>query len=173
MCKEKSSFNTLGIMMVLLLIGATGVSTILFNSVYAQNTTMLGEPFLVEQGKITSQKEIGSNRTQFTFSANGTINGNIEVTNTGNITTISKGNDLGFDQGQGIISTRDGSEMANYTLIAVENIPESGNLSYRGATAYSTNSTGELSFLNGILGIFRGEGDPQSGNFVSSEWEWK
>jgi hypothetical protein len=173
MYKEKSSLNTLGIMVVLLLIGGTGFSTILFNSVYAQNTTILGEPFFVEQGKTTNEKEIGPNRTQFTISSNGTMNGNIEVTDTAVITAISIGNNLEFDQGHGITSTRDGSEMANYTLIAVESIPESGNISFRGAAVFSTNSTGELSFLNGMLGIFRGEEDTQSGNFVSREWEWK
>jgi hypothetical protein len=56
---------------------------------YAQTAT-LGEPFLVEKGKITSQKEIDANRTQFTISANGTLNGNIEVTNTGEIVPSSR-----------------------------------------------------------------------------------
>ena len=176
MSKKECTFRNVGVVVIavtLLLILGTGVSTIIFNSVYAQNTTTLGEPFFTERGKITSQKEIGPNRTQFTFSANGTLNGNIEVTNTGDIITISKGNNIHFDQGQGIISTRGGNETANYTLIAVENIPPEGNLSFIGAAAYSTNSTGELSFLNNVLGIFKGEGDSQSGNFVSNEWEWK
>ena len=35
------------------------------------------EPFLVEKGKTTGQKETGPNRTQFTYSANGMLNGNI------------------------------------------------------------------------------------------------
>jgi hypothetical protein len=173
MCQNKRTLNAVGIVVALSLIGGTGVSTLFFNSVYAQNTTMLGEPFFVEEGKITSQTEIGPNRTQFTFSSNGTMNGNIEVTNTANVITISKGNNLGFNQGKGVISTRDGSETANYTLIEVQNITQNGNSSLRGAAAYSTNSTGELSFLNNILGIFKVEGDPQSGNFVSKQWEWK
>jgi hypothetical protein len=100
------------------------------------------------------------------------MNGNIEVTNTGVIMGISKGNNQVFDQEQGVISTINGHETANYTLIAVENIPENGNLSFRGA-AYSTNSTGELSFLNSILGIFKGEGDIQSRDFERIGWEWK
>ena len=52
-------------------------------SAASAQVSTLGEPFLVEKGKITSQKEIGPNRTQFTISANGTLNGNVEVTNTG------------------------------------------------------------------------------------------
>jgi hypothetical protein len=161
-----------GVVVTLILIVGTGIGIIPFNSVYAQNKTMLGEPFFIEKGKVNSQKEIGPNRTLFNFSSNGTMNGNIEVTNTGVITGISKGNNLVFDQEQGVITTINGSETANYTLIAVENIPQNENLSFRGAAAYSTNLTGELSFLNGILGIFKGEGDPQNGDFVRTGWKW-
>jgi hypothetical protein len=92
---------------------------------------------------ITSQKEIGPNRTQFTFTANGTMNGNIEVTNTGEFVSISKG-----EPAPGLITTKDGSETANYTGIDVGNITD-----YHGASAYTTNSTGKLSFLNNMLGI--------------------
>ena len=36
---------------------------------------------------------------------------------------------------------------------------------YQGASAYSTNSTGKLSFLNNILVIYKGEAD-ESGNYA-------
>ena len=81
---------------------------------HAQSAT-LGEPFFVEKGKNTVQKEIGPNRTQYTFTSNGTMNGNIEVTDTGEYVSVSKGNNLVFDKGQGVIKTKDGSETANYT----------------------------------------------------------
>jgi hypothetical protein len=57
------TFNDMGVLVTLILIVGTGISTIPFNSVYAQNKTMLGEPFFVEKGKIISQKELGPNRT--------------------------------------------------------------------------------------------------------------
>jgi hypothetical protein len=161
---------TAGIAVVLLLIGGTGETTIL--NTHAQTTT-LGEPFLVEKGKITSQKEIDANRTQFTISANGTLNGNIEVTNTGEIVTSSKGNNLAVDQGQGVIATKDNSETATYILIGAENFIQAGKTVFRGSIVYSTNSTGNLSFLNNMVGVFKGEGDIATGNFVSTEWEWK
>jgi predicted small metal-binding protein len=47
------------------------------HAVNAQNKTMLGESFFVEKGKITSQKGIDPNRTQFNFSSNGTMNGKL------------------------------------------------------------------------------------------------
>ena len=43
---------------------------------------------------------------------------------------------------------------------------------YQGASAYSTNSTDKLSFLDNMLGIFKGETD-ESGNFVLEQWHWK
>jgi hypothetical protein len=133
---------------------------------HAQTAT-LGEPFFVEKGKNIVQKEIDPNRTQFTFTANGTMNGNIEVTDTGEFVSTSKGNNQSFDQGQGVITTKDGSEKANYTWIDVFN-----GTDFQGAAAYSTNSTGKLSFLDNILGIYKGEVD-ESGNYEESEWHWK
>ena len=109
---------TAGIAVVLLLIVGTGVTSIL-STTHALSAT-LGEPFFVEKGKSIVQKEIGPNRTQYTFTANGTMNGNIEVTDTGEFVSVSK-NNLIFEQGQGVIKTKDGSETANYTLIDVSN----------------------------------------------------
>ena len=68
---------TAGIAVMLLLIGGTEATTVLFNTAHAQSAT-LGEPFYVEKGKNTVQKEIGPNITLSTFNATGTINGNIE-----------------------------------------------------------------------------------------------
>jgi hypothetical protein len=95
------------------------------------------------------------------------MNGNIEVTDTGEYVSISKGNNLLYEQGQGVIKTKDGSETANYTFIDVGNATD-----FQGASAYSTNSTGKLSFLNNILGIYKGQGD-ENGNYEETEWHWK
>ena len=155
---------TAGIAVVLLLIVGTGATSIL-STTYALSAT-LGEPFFVEKGKSTVQKEIGPNITQYTFTANGTMNGNLEVTDTGEFVSVSK-NNLEFEQGQGVIKTKDGSETANYTLIDVSN-----GTAFQGASAYSTNSTGKLSFLNNIIGIYKGETD-ENENYESTEWHWK
>jgi hypothetical protein len=174
MNKKRFTINiTAGIAVMLLLIGViTGATTILLNAAYAQTATTLREPYFVEKGKLTGQKEIGPNRTQYTFTTNGTMNGNIEVTNTGEFVSVSKGNNLAFDQGKGVIATKDGSETANYTFIDVENDTQGGKTIFQGASAYSTNSTGKLPFLNNMLGIFKGETD-QNGNIVNTEWQWK
>jgi hypothetical protein len=157
---------TAGIAVVLLLIGGTGATSILLNTTHAQTAT-LGEPFFVEKGKVTGQKEIGPNRTQYTFASNGTMNDNIEVTNTGEYVSVSKGNNLVFDQGQGVIKTKDGSETANHTFLEVGN-----GTDFQGASAFSTNSTGKLSFLDNILVIYKIDGD-ESGNYAGTQWQWK
>jgi len=157
---------TVGIAVVLLLIGGTGTNTILFNTGYAQTAT-LGAPIFVEKGGDTIKREIGPNTTQYTFTSNGTMNGNIEYSKAGEYVSISKGSNMTFDQGHGVLTTKDGSEMANYTGIDVGNYTD-----YQGASAYSTNSTGKLAFLNNMLGIYKGE-TGESGNFVLREWHWK
>jgi hypothetical protein len=95
------------------------------------------------------------------------MNGNIEYTKAGQYVSISKGNNLTFDKGHGLLTTKDGSETANYTFVEVGN-----GTAYQGASAYSTNSTGKLSSLNNILVIYKIEQDV-NGNYVDIQWVWK
>ena len=163
--------TTAEIAVVLLLMGGTGTNNILFNTGYAQVAT-LGEPIFVEKGGDTIKREIGPNTTQYTFTSNGTLNGNIEYHKTGEFVSVSKGNNVTFDnvtfdKGKGVITTKDGSETANYTFIEVGN-----GTDYHGASVYSTNSTGKLSFLNNIVVIFKG-GYDENGNYALQQWHWK
>ena len=154
------------IAVMLLLIGGIGATSILFSTAHAQSVT-LGEPFFVQKGAETIQREIGPNRTQYTFTANGTINGNIEVTDIGQYISISKDNNQTFDKGHGVLRTKDGSEMANYTFIEVGN-----GTGFQGASVYNTNSTGKLSFLDNAVVIFK-LGLDESGKYVGKQWLWK
>ena len=158
--------NTAGIAVMLLLIGGIGATSILFSTALAQSAA-LGEPFFVQKGAETIQREVGPNRTQYTFTADGTINGNIEVTDTGQYISISKDNNRTFDQGHGLLRTKDGSEMANYTFIEVRN-----GTGFQGASVYNTNSTGKLSFLDNSVVIFK-LGLDESGKYVGKQWLWK
>ena len=155
-----------GIALVLFLNGGTGISTILFNPGYAQ-TEKLGEPIFVEKGADRIKKEIGANGTQYTFTSHGTLNGNIEYNKKGQYFSIWKGNNMTFDQGKGVLTTKDGSETANWTFIEVGN-----GTAIKGASIYSTNSTGNLSFLNNLVVIFKG-GYDQNGNYSLKFWPWK
>jgi hypothetical protein len=172
MSKIKSIFMVVGISAILLLAGGTYFTTMSLKTANAQ-ASPLGEPILVEKGKITSQSQLGPNRTQFTFSANGTLNGSIEVINTGSYVSTSIGNNSATNEGQGVISTRDGSETASYSLIGTDNVTQDGKVMFRGSVAYTTNSTGDLSVLNNMLAFFKGEGDIKTGNITSTDWELK
>jgi hypothetical protein len=70
-----------GIAVILLLIVGTGATTIL-DITHAQSTT-LGEPIFVEKGSDVIQKEVGANRSTYTFTSNGTMKGNIEYSSRG------------------------------------------------------------------------------------------
>jgi len=155
MNKNRFTISTragIAVVMLLLTVGTgTASSIILLNTAYAQSPTpALGEPFFVEKGINTAQREIGPNRAHHTFAANGTMNGNVEVTTTGDFVSVSKGNNLELNKGQAVVMTKDGSEMANYTFIEVENAT-----TFLGAEAWNSNSTGELSFLNNALSIYK------------------
>jgi hypothetical protein len=158
--------TTISVSLLILSVAATGVVT----NTYAQ--TELGELFFQETGMITDQKEMGPGEMQISYTANGTFKGNVEVTNNGDFVSTMKGGNLTFGQGQGTMTSADGSETANYTFIGVGNVTEEGKPVFLGATAYSTDSPGELSFLNNVLGIFKVEID-KTGSFVGNEWEWK
>ena len=138
-------------------------------------TYQLEEPFFEEKGKITAQKEIGDNKTQITFSSNGTFKGNIEVTNSGDLVSLSKGNKGTSAQGQGVVTTKDGSEKANYTFLQVgKTITKDGKSELRGvgSAVWSTDSTGKLAFLDNMLSFFIIEVD-EMGNFSSKDRELK
>ena len=100
----------------------------------------LEEPFFEEKGRITAQKKIGDNKTQMTFSSNGTFKGNIEVTNTGELVSVSKGTKGTSAQGQGVVTTKDGSEKTNYTFLQGGKTTEEGKQLLRGCAIWSTDS---------------------------------
>jgi hypothetical protein len=158
--------NTAGIAVMLLLIGGIGAISILFSTAHAQLVT-LGDPIFIEKGADTFQREIGPNTTQYAFTSNGTMNGNIEYYKTGEYVSVSKGNNQTFDQGHGVLRTKDGSETANYTFVEVAN-----GTGYQGASVYNTNPTGKLSVLDNAVVIFK-LGLDDNGNYVGKQWLWK
>jgi hypothetical protein len=99
------------------------------------------------------------------------MKGNIEVTNTRDFISVSKGNNVTSAQGQGVITTKDGSERANYTFLAVGKVTDEGKPVLLGSAVWSTDS-GRLAFLNNILSFFKVEVD-ETGNFLSIERKLK
>jgi hypothetical protein len=76
----------IAVIMLLLTVGTGATSSIILpNTAYAQTAqaVTLGEPIFVEKGGDVIQKEIGPNRSTYTFTSNGTLNGTIEYSKAG------------------------------------------------------------------------------------------
>jgi hypothetical protein len=164
----KNLIALIGAIWVVLLI-MVGIGSNAIVNTYGQT---LGKLFFEEKGKITGQKSLGANRTEISYSSNGTMKGDIEVTTSGNFVSVSRGDNVSYSRGQAIVTTKDGTEKANYTFLAIGRVADDDKPIFMGASVYSTNSTDKLAFLNNQVGVFRVELDKQ-GNFVNKEWEWK
>ena len=143
-------------------------------------TASLGEPLFVEQGRITGQRVLTvapQPQLETSFMANTSINnGTGSVVNAINIgtNTITLNADGTFrGEGQGVLRT-EGGDFASWTNQAVGNLAPGGNIIVRGVTFWSTPSptTGELAFMNGVIGLFEMEIDIQ-GNLSVTEWQWE
>src|SRR5919112_466232 len=122
-------------LMTFLILSIGGVSFLFVNPLYGfaqSNSTDISnmsigeittsEPFFVESGTITNVKDFGDNKTEFTYSGNGTLNGNISVITNGTIATSLIGGTIEYGKGSGQATTSDGRETASYDIIYIQNI---------------------------------------------------
>jgi len=129
---------------------------------------MLGEQIAELKGKITGQRVLDSEGAMETsISARGSVRGT-HVSE--NLTFVARPTSTGVLQGEGQGVMAGDSEMATYTGKAMGRFTSSG-IKFGGAVFYRTSSTGKLSFLNNIVGVFETEIDSE-GNFTERIWEW-
>ena len=106
----------------------------------------------------------------------------INTTETGNVTINIQPNGLSFNQGHAIITTESGAAAAaegedgenatiRFVLLTRTNSDGSGNGT--SVTYFSTNSTGQLAFLDNLVAIGQVEYSPEEGINRFAEWEWK
>ena len=98
----------------------------------------------------------------------------INSTETGNVTINIQPNGLSFDQGQAFIVTEDGEEEeenATITFVLLSRTNPDGTGNSTSVTFFSTNSTGQLAFLDNMVAIGQTESSPEGARF--REWEWK
>jgi hypothetical protein len=99
----------------------------------------------------------------------------INSTETGNVTINIQPNGLSFDQGQAFIVTEDGAaekeENATITFVLLSRTNPNGTGNSTSVTFFSTNSTGQLAFLDNMVAIGQTESSPEGARF--REWEWK
>jgi hypothetical protein len=132
-----------------------------------QNTTSdiasLSDPFYKERTKSTGMRVIDvidRPKVEVSFSGNGTIRDNINVSDIGTIWTIPTSGSMIYSQGQGILTIQD-SEIATYTQQGVGQTLSSSSL-----------TSSKLAFPNNMLSIYYYETDI-AGNAVRQVWEWK
>jgi hypothetical protein len=99
----------------------------------------------------------------------------INATERGNFTVNNLPNGLSINQGQGIVMTEnddDGQEEnATATFVSLARTNPDGIGSGTSVVFFSTNSTGQLAFLNSLIGIAQVEFSPEGTNVRI--WEWK
>jgi hypothetical protein len=138
----------------------------------------LGNPFFVEQGRITGQRVLAvapQPQLEFSFMANASINNAggvvINAINTGTSVSTLNADGSFHGEGQGILRTQAGG-VATWTNQVVGNLTSEGTIMTRGVGFWSTPSTtGELAFMNGMITVFEVQIDME-GNLSAREWKW-
>jgi len=106
---------------------------------------------------------------------NGT--GIINATETGNVTINIQPNGLSFNQGHAVVMTEggaeEGGENAAISFVLLTRTNPDGSGSGTSITHFSTNSTGQLAFLDNMVAIGKVEYSPAEGINRFAEWEWK
>jgi hypothetical protein len=101
----------------------------------------------------------------------------INVTEIGNVTINIQPNGLSFNQGHAVIMTEgdaaEGGENATISFVLLTRTNPDGSGSGTSVTYFSTNSTGQLSFLDKMVAIGQVEYSPEEGINRFAEWEWK
>ena len=141
-------------------------------------TASFGNPFFVEQGRIIGQRVLAvmpQPQLEFSFMANASINNGsgsvINAINTGTSVSTLNADGTFSGKGQGILRTQ-GGEVATWTNQVTGNLTPEGTIISHGVGFWTTPSTtGELSFMNGMITVFEVQID-REGNLSATEWEW-
>jgi hypothetical protein len=136
---------------------------------------MLGDLISEEKGKITTQKvldvEGGEPKIETSFSAIGNYRG-VETTATVTYWGSLRPGGAIYGEGQGVLMSKDGQEMATWTGQGIGRFTNPGKIRFAGSLFFNTPSTGKLAFLNNLVGVFEYEAD-ELGNTSAKAWEWK
>ena len=137
---------------------------------------MLGELIFESRGRVSGQRvlSVGTGIPKFEISIAGTgiFTGSLEVITTWTYWAMQRPDGTSHSQGQGVIMTKDGQDMATATSRAEGKKVESGEMRYVGAIFYETHSEDKLAFLNHLMGVNEYEVDAL-GNYENRLWEWK
>jgi hypothetical protein len=157
------------------------------NTTNNASNALLGRLFSFGEGTEATVNPINETHIVVSYSANRIIippnaTGVINSTETGNATINILPNGLSFNQGHAVIMTEGGAaaqeqENATISFVLLTRTNPDGSGSGTSVTYFSTNSTGQLAFLDNMVTIGQlvylpAEGIAESINRFA-EWEWK
>lgn len=113
-------------------------------------------------------------KLEVSFIGNATIRGGIKATDMGTLWSITNPDGTSYSEGKGILTSTATGEMATYTFQAIGQYGPDGKLRDHGSVFFNSNtsSSGQLSFLNKMVGVFADEIDA-AGNSMTRVWELK
>ena len=150
------------------------------------SNAVLGSLFLTGEDKLTSFNPINETYTVVSYVGNRTImppdatTATINATETGNLTLNLQPNGITFVEGQSLLVTEGGSnnnsgaeqqENATAVLVDLNGVRPDDPRSSTGVIFFSTNSTGQLAFLDNMIAIYQVKASP-AGTAIEM-WEWK
>jgi hypothetical protein len=149
------------------------------------SNAVLGSLFLTGEDKLTSFNPINKTFTEVSYVGNRTImppdattTATINATETGNLTLNLQPNGITFVEGQSLLvtegnSNNNGAEQENATALLVDlnGVRPDDPRSSTGVIFFSTNSTGQLAFLDNMIALYQVKASP-AGTAIEM-WEWK
>jgi hypothetical protein len=149
------------------------------------SNAVLGSLFLTGEDKLTSFNPINKTFTEVSYVGNRTImppdattTATINATETGNLTLNLQPNGITFVEGQSLLvtegnSNNNGAEQENATAVLVDlnGVRPDDPRSSTGVIFFSTDSTGQLAFLDNMIAIYQVKASP-AGTAIEM-WEWK
>ena len=149
------------------------------------SNAVLGSLFLTGEDKLTSFNPINETYTEVSYVGNRTImppdattTATINATETGSLTLNLQPNGITFVEGQSLLVTEGGNnnggteqENATALLVDLNGVRPDDPRSSTGVVFFSTNSTGQLAFLDNMIAIYQVKASPE-GTAIQM-WEWK
>jgi hypothetical protein len=149
------------------------------------SNAVLGSLFLTGEDKLTSFNPINETYTEVSYVGNRTImppdattTAMINATERGNLTLNLQSNGITLVEGQSLLVTEGGSnnnrseqENATALLVDLNGVRPDDPRSSTGVAFFSTNSTGQLAFLDNMIAIYQVKAS-QEGTAIQM-WEWK
>jgi hypothetical protein len=133
--------------------------------------TLAEKPFLVEHGRTVAANPINHTHMQISLVGNGTItlpNSTETVPTKDSGSAIARLTPTGnIVNGQIHVGTEDGSESATVFFTEIGQGGKGVGVAY-----FTTNSTGNLAFLNNVVAVIEDEIQP-NGDTLITAWEWR